>query len=95
MTLKGRHWLTAGLLAFLVSAAIVQARTTAGFRAARGLEEARTARAAAEARRGELERRIRTARSREVLVPRAERLGLRLPSDSEIVLLPAPGPAPR
>jgi hypothetical protein len=49
-------------------------------------------RARLEGQRADLERRVRAARSRTVLVPRAQRLGLRLPSDSEIVLLPAPAP---
>jgi len=49
-------------------------------------------RANLEGHRADLERRIRAAESRAVLVPRAQRLGLRLPSDSEIILLPlAPG----
>jgi hypothetical protein len=36
-------------------------------------------------------RRLGTVQSRATLVPRAEDLGLRLPADSEIVILPAPG----
>jgi hypothetical protein len=44
---------------------------------------------ALEARRAELERQIRAASSRQVLVPLAERtLGLHQPSDSEFALLP-------
>ena len=49
---------------------------------------------ALEARRAELERRIRVASSRQVLVPLAERtLGLHEPADSEFTLLPVP-PSP-
>ena len=90
MALKGRHWVAVWLVAFLAAAALVIARQTSGLRMARELGEARVLRARLESRRGELEQRARGARSRAVLVPRAQRLGLRLPSDSEIVLLPAP-----
>lgn len=94
MALKGRHWTAVWLLAFLAAAGLVVARQTSGYRMARALADARTARGALEGRRAELERRIRTARSREVLEPRARQLGLRLPADSEIVLFPVP-PEPR
>lgn len=90
MALKGRHWVAIWLLAFLAAAGLVVTRQTASYRAARALAEARAARAGLEGRRAELVRRIRTAESRRVLVPRAERLGLRLPADSEIILLPVP-----
>lgn len=94
MTLRGRHWVVVWLLAFLAAAGLVVARTTSGLRLARTLGEARVTRASLEGRRAELERRVRTARSRRVLVPRAQARGLRLPSDSEIILLPA-APEPR
>jgi hypothetical protein len=46
---------------------------------------------ALEARRGELERRIRAGSSRQVLVPIVERaLGLHEPADSEFVLFAVP-----
>ena len=48
-----------------------------------------------EARQAELMTRIRQARSRKVLIPRAAALGLRLPADSEIVILQVPGPEKR
>ena len=50
-----------------------------------------------EARRGDLERRIRLASSRQVLVPIVERaLGLHEPADSEFVLFRVPaGPEER
>jgi hypothetical protein len=69
----------------------VYARQTAAIRAARELAETRARRANLEGRRTGLERRIRSAESRAVLVPLAQtRLGLHLPSDSEIILLPGP-----
>ena len=91
MRLKGRHWFAIWLIAFLAVAWIVIARYTAGIAMARELGELRSRRAELEGRRADLERRIRAAESRAVLVPRAQaRLGLHLPSDSEIVLVPAP-----
>ena len=92
MRLKGRHWLAVWLIAFLAVAWIVIARYNSSLAMARALAELRTRRANLEGHRADLERRIRAAESRAVLVPRAQRLGLRLPSDSEIILLPlAPG----
>jgi cell division protein FtsB len=90
--LKGRHWIAVWLVAFLAVTWVVYARQTAAIRAARELADLRTRRADLEAHRADLERHIRAAQSRAVLVPRAHgRLGLRLPADSEIVLLPVPG----
>ena len=89
---RGRHWVAVWLLAFLVTTWLVYARQTAAIRAAGELADLRARRADLDGHRADLERRIRTAESRAVLVPRAQtRLGLHLPSDSEIVLIPAPG----
>ena len=91
--LKGRHWLMLWLLVFLGTAVAVVARQSAAYRVAQRLRELRESRSALEARRADLERRIRVASSRPVLVPIAERtLGLHLPSDSEYRLF-APPPA--
>src|SRR2546421_1045296 len=88
---KGRHWVAAWLVAFLVTTWVVYARQTAAIRAARELADLRARRANLEAHRADLERRIRAAQGRNVLVPRAQQhLRLHLPSDSEIILLPAP-----
>ena len=95
MALKGRHWIGIWLVVFLTAAVLLVARQTSGLRMARALADARVNRANLESRRAELERRLRLAKSRGVLVPRAERLGLRLPSDSEIILLPTPPEATR
>jgi hypothetical protein len=79
------------LLAFLCGLLAVASRQTSGFRTARRLRDLREERLALEARRGELERRVRVASSRQVLVPIAERvLGLHQPSDSEFALLGLP-----
>jgi hypothetical protein len=93
MRLRGRHWVVLWLLIFLGGAVAVVARQTAAFHAARRLHDLREERSNLEARRAELERRIRIASSRQMLVPRAERaLGLHEPADSEFVLYALPGP---
>lgn len=93
MALRGRHWAALWLVLALGTLWVVAARQSASFRDARALADARTARARLEGRKAEYERRIRAAQGRAVLLPRAqERLGLRLPADSEIVLLPGPRP---
>ena len=91
MALKGRHRLMFWLLAILAVLWVVVARQTSGLRAARALAEARRERAALEGRRADLQRRIRAAESRSILMPRAQQqLRLRQPADSEIILLPLP-----
>jgi len=91
MLLKGRHWLMVWLLLFLCMLLAVAARQSAGFTTARRVRELREERLALEARLGELERRIRAASSRQVLVPIAERtLGLHQPADSEFTLFVLP-----
>jgi hypothetical protein len=94
MALKGRHWAALWLLAFLGAAWIVIARQTSAIRTARALAAIREERAELEGHRIDLERRIRAAQSRAVLVGRARDQGMRLPADTEIILLPAPGPRP-
>ncbi|HEV8265668.1 MAG TPA: hypothetical protein VGQ06_12040 [Gemmatimonadales bacterium] len=93
MAAKGRHWLALWLVALLAVLWVVIARQTASLNAARALADLRQDRATLEGRRAELERRIRTAQSRAVLLPRAQRLGLRLPADTEIILVPVPDTA--
>jgi hypothetical protein len=90
---KGRHWLMLWLLILLGMLLAIAARQSAGFATARRVRDLREERMALEARRGELERRIRQGSSRQVLVPLAERsLGLHQPSDSEFTLLVLPPP---
>jgi hypothetical protein len=90
MRLRGRHWIAVWLIALLAALWIVIARQTAALNAARTLADVRDQRAALEGRRAELERRVRVAQSRAVLLPRAQKHGLRLPADTEIILLPLP-----
>ena len=91
MAFRGRHWIAFWLVALLAALWLVIARQTAALNAARELNDLREERAALEGRRAELERRVRTAQSRAVLLPRAQQQGLRLPADTEIILIPAPG----
>jgi hypothetical protein len=98
MRLKGRHWLMLWLVIFLGVLVAITTRQTEGFRTARRLRELREERMSLEARRGDLERRIREGSSRQVLVPIVQRaLGLHEPADSEFVLfaIPPAGPARR
>ena len=91
MQLKGRHWMLLWLLIFLGGAVAVVARQTAALQTATTLRDLRLERRSLEARRAELERRIRLASSRQVLVPMAKRtFGLHEPADSEFVLFPMP-----
>jgi hypothetical protein len=91
MRLRGRHWLVLWLVLLLGVLGSITARQAAGFRTARRLRDLREERMALDARRGELERRIRVGSSRQVLVPIVEHaLGLHEPSDSEFVLFAVP-----
>jgi hypothetical protein len=95
MTLKGRHWVMLWLVVALGTLGSVAARQTRGFAAAQALRAARDERAALESRRGELDRRIRQASSRQVLVPRAAAsLGLHEPAADEITVLTLPTDVP-
>ena len=95
MELRGRHLIGIWLAFFLLILAWVAARQTSAVVAAAKLGELRSNRAALEARKAELMGELRTARSRAVLLPRAESLGLRLPAaDSELVILKLPGKEP-
>jgi hypothetical protein len=87
MVPRGRFWLLLWLGFALGVLAWVNARQTASVILAREVREARAARGAVESQRATLQRRLRTAGSREVLIPRARALGLREPADTEIVTL--------
>lgn len=87
MAPRGRFWLILWLGFALGILAWVNARQAASVMLAREAQDARAARAAAEAERATLQRRVREASSRAVLIPRAEALGLREPADTEMVTL--------
>ena len=90
MKLRGRGWVAVWLLLFLGVLTWVVFRQTASHVITTELRDAQQQRSALEAQRAELLRRIQDAGSRAVLVPRAESLGLRLPADSEIIILHVP-----
>ena len=88
MKLKGRYWIAVGLAGFLAVAAAVVWRQTAALASAKELRTLQAARGALETSRAAAAAGVRRARSRAVLVPlAASRLGLRLPQDTEIVIL--------
>ncbi len=89
MRLKGRIWIAIWLVFTLVVLVWVVTRDTSGFMTATELRNLRNERSVLQADKAELMRRIREAESRAVLISRAESLGLRLPADSEIVILQA------
>lgn len=95
MAVRGRHWIAFWLVALLAALWVVIARQTAALNAARALADVREERATLEGKRADVERRVRTAQSRSVLVPRAQRQGLRLPADTEIILIPLSSEPPR
>jgi len=87
MAAKGRHWVAFWLVFALVVLAAVVARQTAALATARNLSDLRTQRSALEADRAALIQRIRAGSSRSTLIPKATKMGLRLPADSEIIIL--------
>lgn len=94
MKFRGRHWIAFWLVVLLAALWVVIARQTSALNSARALADLREERASLEGRRAALDRRVRTAQSRAVLVPRAQKQGLRLPADTEIILIPAPTGSP-
>lgn len=94
MALKGRHWFLIWLVAACAALWLVISRQTDSFRTARALNAVREQRAVLAGQRASLESRIRAAQSREQLIPRAARLGLRAARDSEIFRITAPVQAP-
>lgn len=92
MAPKGRY-LFVVWLAFLLGVLVwVTTRQTSSVVLASELRRLRSERSAAEAEKSALLRRIREATSLTVLMPRAESLGLRLPADSEMIILQVPVP---
>jgi hypothetical protein len=87
MKLRGRHWLFLWLLLFLVTALAIATRQSRGLATARELSALQERRTELEARRTELQRQIGHATGRDVLVPRMERLGMRLPLEHENILI--------
>jgi len=92
MRAKGRYWVAFWLIYSLGILAWVVARQTAAVVLAGRLREIRNDRSALEARRTELLGRIRVGRSRATLIPRALKMGLEMPADSEITIIRVPDP---
>lgn len=87
-TNRGLLWLA--LAGFLVVATGVIWRRTAGIAKSRQLQELERRREALENEKLQLEGSIRLAGSRARLVPRAERLGLKLPAASQVIIITRP-----
>ena len=80
----------AGLVAFVVVSAAVIARRSYGHREGVELTALQRRKANLESERVRLQQQIRDASSRSVIVPLAERrLGMHLPSESQMVMLKA------
>lgn len=91
MKLRGRHWVVVWLVGFLVMGAVVVWRQTAALATARQLKALQTTRQALEVTRAAAAAEVRRASSRGVLQPLVQsRLHMRLPSDTEIVILQDP-----
>ena len=91
--LKGRHWFALWLMVFLLVSLAVIKRQSAALETSLDLQQLRRARGALEVSRSALVDDIHRSRSRAVLVPLAQqKLGLRLPQDSEITILQEPRP---
>ena len=87
MTLRGRHWVVVWLMLFLGTALAIASRQGKALATARRLAVLQDRRIELEARRTELLRQIGQVTSREILVPRMERAGMHLPSESENILI--------
>lgn len=87
--LKRGRWIVAGgLIAFVVVSAAVIARRSFGHREGLALTALQRKKASLESERVRLGQQIRDGSSRSVIVPIAERkLGMHLPSESQIVML--------
>lgn len=87
--LKRGRWIVAGgLIAFVVVSAAVIARRSYGHREGVELTALQRRKASLESERVRLSQLIRTGSARAVIVPIAERrLGMRLPSDSQMVFV--------
>ena len=83
ITLKGRHWVVLWLAFFLFVTVVVETRQLKAFGVAKQLQTLRDRHRTLDGVRADLERKITEASSRRVLLPRAEALGLHVPTDAE------------
>lgn len=89
VSVRGRTAVALGLVAVLVVTSSVTWRRARGNLAATRLDSLRAVHDELQAQRSRLEGDVRRAASQVELVPRAERLGLRLPGDQQVIDLPA------
>lgn len=95
VALKGRTIVAISLGTFLLVTSSVVMRRSRGTAAARQLHALGQRHAELEAQRAQLVADVQRASSREQLATHAQRLGLRVPSDSQVILLPRPEPRQR
>ncbi len=89
--LKRGRWIVTGvLIGFVVVSAAVVARRSYGHREGLELTALQRRKADLESDRVRLAQQIRNASSRARLLPLAERLGMHMPSESQIVVLERP-----
>ena len=89
---RGRWIIAGGLIAFVIVSAAVIARRSYGHREGIALTALQRRKASLESERVRLGQQIRDGSSRNVIVPIAERrLGMHLPTESQIVMLRGPG----
>jgi hypothetical protein len=89
---RGRWLVAGGLTAFVIAAAAVIARRSYGHSEGLELTALERRKTALQSERVKLQQQIRDASSRSVIVPLAERrLGMHLPSESQMVMLRSNG----
>ena len=85
---KRGRWIVAGaLVAFVLVSAAVVARRSYGYREGLELTALQRRKANLESERVRLDQEIRNASSRSRLLPVAERLGMHMPSETQVVVL--------
>ncbi len=84
---RGRWIVTGALLGFVLVSAAVIARRSFGYREGLELTALQRRKANLESERVRLDQEIRNASSRSRLLPVAERLGMHMPSEAQIVVL--------
>lgn len=92
---RGRGWVALALLGFVLIAAGVIWRRTAGIAQSRDLRALEQRRMQLESERAQLESDVRELSSRSVLAPEVERrLDMHVPNDSQVVILQRSRSAP-
>ncbi|HEX5178004.1 MAG TPA: hypothetical protein VFW04_01630 [Gemmatimonadaceae bacterium] len=92
---RGRAWVALALFGFVLIAAGVIWRRTAGITRSRDIRVLEQRRVQLESERAQLESDVRDLSSRSVLAPLVERrLGMRVPNDSQVVILSRSRSAP-